>query len=282
VWAAVGAATSCLVGGMAAYGVLSHRSATREAARAFSDIASRAIPPASRFDPKQVEDLPEIARRYFNHSIARGAPLYSVAELEMKGRFLLGDSENFQTYEMSARQALRPPEQFVWIPKMRSALMTISGSDALVEREAWTRFWLFGLVPVAQDRTSPDLVRSAQFRAVVEGALWLPASLLPEHGVHWEQLGQNEARVTFRRFKPEIVLHLKIDQAGAVREVVGQRWSNANRQKVFKLQPFGGTVSAERSFQGYTIPSEVTAGNHYGTSDYLPFFQAEIIQAVYR
>ena len=160
-------------------------------------------------------------------------------------------------------------------------MMTISGSDALVREEAWTSFWLLGLVPVAHERTTPDLVRSAQFRAAVEGALWLPASMLPQNGVGWEQLGADEARVTFRWFRPEIVLRLKLDTAGGVKEVVGQRWSNANPDGAFRLQPFGGTILAEGTFQGFTIPTEVTVGNHYGTQDYLPFFRAEITGAKY-
>jgi hypothetical protein len=200
----------------------------------------------------------------------------------MEGTFLLGDKEKFQTYEMSARQALRPPDQFVWIPEMRSGAMKISGSDALVRGNAWTRFYLLGLMPVAQARTTPDLVRSAQFRAAVEGALWLPASMLPENGVEWEQVGANEARVTFHRLLPELVLRLKLDEDGGVTEVVGQRWSNANPAKVFQLQPFGGTMLAEQTFQGFTIPAQVAVGNHYGTEDYLPFFQARIARAAYR
>jgi hypothetical protein len=253
-----------------------------EAKTAYSRIAADGGTPLKHFEPEQVRQLPEIARRYLGHAIAPGTPLYSVAELEMEGTFLLGDKEKFQTYQMSARQALNPPDQFVWIPKMRSGAMTISGSDGLVRGEAWTRFWLLGLVPVAQERTAPDLVRSAQFRAAVEGALWLPATLLPENGVEWEQLGPNEARVTLRRFSPEIVLRLELDELGRVTEVVGQRWSNANSAKVFQLQPFGGTMLAEGTFQGFTIPTAVAVGNHFGTEDYLPFFQARITKATYR
>jgi hypothetical protein len=56
-------------------------------------------------------------------------------------------------------------------------------------------------------------------------------------------------------------------------------WSNANSDMAFRLQPFGGTISAERTFGGYTILAKIKVGNHYGTGDYLPFFQAEISSA---
>ena len=281
-WAIIGIAALALAGGAVFIGLSNNRTAMEEAERAYAQIAARKGITLKRFDPAEIAGLPEIAQRYFRHAIAPGTPLYTVAELEMEGTFLLGDKEKFQTYEMSARQALRPPDQFVWMPKLRSGAMAIRGSDALVQGEAWTRFWLLGLVPVAQERTTPDLVRSAQFRAAVEGALWLPASLLPENEVQWEQVGPYEARVILRRFRPDIAIRLKIDEAGRVMEVVGQRWSNANRDKVFRLQPFGGTMLAEGTFQGFTVPTEVAVGNHYRTEDYLPFFQARITNVDYR
>jgi hypothetical protein len=281
-WAMLGLGTLGLVGGAAAIGFGAYRNAMAEAAEAYARLAEcPARPPVERYDAAMVAGLPEIAQRYFRHAIAPGTAVYSTVVLEMEGTFLLGDKDNFQTYTMSARQVLRTPDQFVWMPRMRSGAMTISGSDALVGGEAWTRFWLLGLVPVAQDRTSPDLVRSAQFRAAVESALSLPTSLLPMNGVDWEQVDENRARLTFRRFSPAIILDMTLDQSGAVQEVVGQRWSNANPDKTFRLQPFGGTMGADRTFQGLTIPTAIAAGNHYGTSDYLPFFQVRITSAKY-
>jgi len=42
------------------------------------------------------------------------------------------------------------------------------------------------------------------------------------------------------------------------------------------MQPFAGTMLVERTFGGFTVPSKVSIGNHFGTPDFLPFFQAEI------
>jgi hypothetical protein len=278
----IGIGTVALIGGAALFGMISYRSAMREAQNGYGRIATDVGAAKDHFDPEQIRHLPEIAQRYLRHAIEVGTPLYATAELEMEGTFLLGDKESNQAYAMSARQAIRPPDGFVWVPNMRSGAMTISGSDGLLDGDAWTRFWLLGILPVAQERSSPDLVRSARFRAAVEGALWLPTTLLPERGAEWEQIGPDEARVRLGGFDPEIVVQMKFDQAGAVTEIVGQRWSNANPDKRFRLQPFGGTVAAERTIQGLTIPTQVAVGNHYGTPDYLPFFQARITRAVFR
>ena len=281
-WTLLGAAAVATSAGAALFGWFDYRRAAAESDRAFNRLLKPTGAPQSRFDPQQVRDLPEIARRYFNHAIAPGTPIYSIVDVRMTGTFLLGDKRKFSSYRMSARQVLVPPDQFVWTPRLRSGPLAISGSDALVAGRAWTRFWMLGILPVANDQSSPDLVRSAQFRAAVEGALWLPSSLLPENETEWMQTGPNTARVVLKKFEPQpITLTLTLHKDGGVREIVGQRWSNANPEKRFRLQPFGGSVLAEGTFQGFTIPARIAVGNHYGTDDYLPFFQVDLSSARY-
>jgi hypothetical protein len=59
-------------------------------------------------------------------------------------------------------------------------------------------------------------------------------------------------------------------------QVVFQRWSDANPEKVHRLQPFGGFLSDFRKVGGYRLPFRVEAGNMFGTDDYFPFFLAEV------
>ena len=273
------AAAVATAGAAAAYH--SYRRGMDQAEEGWRAIAARPRPPAPAFESAMVASLPEVAQRYFLHAMAPGTPLRQTVELEMRGAFLLGDKGKFQSFEMTARQILAPPTDFVWLPRMRAGVMRISGADALVAGAATTRFWLNGLVPVANEPSSPDLVRSATFRSAIE-AIWVPASLMPVNGIVWEQIGADTARVTINRVSPPVTIELTLNADGSVREVIGQRWSNANPDKTFRLQPFGGTVAAERTFQGFTVPSRLSVGNHFRTDDYLPFFQAEIVNAVYR
>ena len=280
-WRIAGLAAGTSLAAAAALGHASCRRGMKAAETAYRALAAPAAAPEHRFDPKQVAHLPEIARRYFAHAVAPGTPLYTGAEVEMEGLFLLGDKARPQVYAMTARQVLSASGAFVWIPELRSGAMRIRGSDGLVGGEAWTRFWLQGLVPVANVDSSPDTVRSARFRAAAEAALWIPTTLLPASGAEWSQTGPDRARVVIRRFEPAIALDLTLSADGAVRAFTGQRWSNANRDSVFREQPFGGTVSGEGRFQGLTVPTRISAGNHFGTPDYLPFFQARVTKARY-
>jgi hypothetical protein len=252
--------------------------AEAETERGWASIAARSSPPDRHFSPEQVAELPETARRYFTHAIAPGTLLRTVVELQMTGTFRLGEKSSAESYAMQARQILAPPDQFVWIPTMRKGVIHISGSDALVSGQAWTQFWVNKLVPVANNRSTPDLVQSALFRSAMEG-IWAPAALLPRPGVSWSQPGPDVARVTIATAGKPIVLDLTLSSDGAVREVVGLRWSNENPERAFQFQPFGAFVLRETTFEGFTIPSQVAVGNHFGTDAYFPFFEAQITAA---
>lgn len=271
--------------GTAAIGGAAYRwSAARDEEKVRRAIISAAPAPTGVFDERLIAGLPEVVQRYFRHAIAPRTPLVSTVELQMRGTFLLGDTAaTARSFKMTAEQTLAPTRSsFLWQPRMRRGGMAITGSDGLHAGIAWTRFWVAGLVPVANELSAePDLVRSAAFRAAAE-AIWVPSALLPQAGAVWREVGPNQAEVTLPTIAGPITNRLSFDQNGGVREMVGQRWSNANPEKRFQLQPFGGTVKAEHRFGGFTVPSRVSIGNHYGTPDYLPFFQAEITSARYR
>lgn len=57
---------------------------------------------------------------------------------------------------------------------------------------------------------------------------------------------------------------------------VMQRWSDANADKEYRLQPFGGEFLAFEIHDGFTILTRLRVGNLFGTPDYFPFFEAEL------
>ncbi len=238
-------------------------------------LAGRRVEPP-RFDPAMVAALPEVARRYFAHAIAPGTLLSPVVELRMEGEFLL----NGKPLPMQATQVLAAPGAFVWQAGFGGGLMRIGGSDALAGAESWTRFGLWGLVPVARVGGTADHRRSAGTRAMME-SIWAPAALLPENGAVWEQTGADSARVSFPALGDIAPMEMVLDAAGAVVSLSALRWSDANAERVFRLQSFGGRVLESREFNGFTIPSRLELGNLWGTPAYEGFFRATLTGARY-
>ena len=220
-----------------------------------------------------VADLPEPARRYFGYTIRPGAPLLPVAEIDMRGQFSLGTKEAPEYQPMEAHQILAVPEGFVWSMRTRGG-MPISGSDS----GHWTRFRIFGLIPVGRLGGNTDHTRSAFGRYAAEATIWTPASLLPGTGVAWSAVDDDKARVTITHGALEQAVDITVAPEGRPVEVSFQRWSDANPDKVHRLQPFGAVMSDFREVGGYRLPFRVEAGNMFGTQDYFPFFLAEVTE----
>ncbi|UFS61886.1 hypothetical protein LOH54_09485 [Sulfurimonas sp. HSL-3221] len=222
----------------------------------------------ARFDPAMTAELPEAARRYFAYTIAPGTPLLRVAEIDMKGLFSLKPPEYLP---MEARQILALPHGFVWKMRLVGGL-PVSGSDT----GSWTRFRILGLFPVARAGGDTDHTRSAFGRYVIEAVFWTPAALLPGEGIAWEAVSASVARVTVTRGELSQSVDITLGHDGQPIEVSMMRWSNANPQKQYRLQPFGGTLSDFRDVSGYRLPFRVEGGNLFGTGGYFPFYKAEI------
>ncbi|MDP2765275.1 MAG: hypothetical protein Q8O54_10615, partial [Brevundimonas sp.] len=131
---------------------------------------------------------------------------------------------------------------------------------------------------VARLGGDPDHTRSAFGRYVAEAVIWTPAALLPGPGVTWEPVDADTARVIVRHGALEQAVDVTVDPEGRPVEVSFQRWSNANPDKVHRLQPLGATPADFREVQGYRLPFRVEAGNMFGTDDYFPFFLADVTE----
>lgn len=224
------------------------------------------------FHPDLVAELPAPVRAYFTAMIAAGTPLHTVARIEMAGRFGIGNNESHRYLPMRAREVLAAPEGFHWAMAVPLGRGGISGSDS----GRWTRFWALGLAPVARAGGTDDHRRSAFGRYVAEAVFWSPAALMPGPDVTWEALSDTTLRVAVRHGDLEQTVDVTLSAGGLPETVSLDRWSDANPDATFQLQPFGGTVSAFRDFGGFRLPTQVEAGNFFGTDAYFPFFIAEV------
>lgn len=233
------------------------------------------VPPS--YDPALVADLPEIAQRYFAHAIAPGTVLHRAVRLEMEGALIL----NGRALPMRADQILAPLRGFVWRARVGSGLLRFSGSDGYwTGRTSWTRFSLWGLLPVARVANTDDHARAAAARMVLE-TVWVPPALLPQHGAVWRPIGADQAEVRFPALDGVEPIQLTLDADGRVLEITTLRWSDANPARVYRLQPFGGRALAHATHQGFTIPTALEVGHFVGTPEYAPFFRARLTRVAY-
>ena len=242
---------------------------------AWSGLASfQPLAPAS-FALSMLDELPEPAQRFFRFAITPGTPLYTVAEISMEGEFSLGTKAEPNYLPMRAEQLLAAPYGFVWRVHAGEALW-FEGSDGALDGTSWSRFWLWGIVPVARAGQTQDHARAAFGRYVAEAVFWCPAALLPGPGVSWQAMDESTARVIVTHNGLEQAVDLTVGEDGQVAKVSFQRWSDANAQKKYQFQTFGGYLSQYREFGGFRLPTHVEAGNFFETDDYFAFFKAKV------
>jgi uncharacterized protein DUF6920 len=227
------------------------------------------------FSPQMVSDLPVPAQRYFLHAIQPGTPLASSVILKMKGEMRLKPEAKWMP--MKAEEILSIPGGFVWKAAVGSGLLRLSGADYYANGAGRVRFGMWGIIPLV-NQTGPDISRSSIGRLACE-MIWLPSSLLPQSGVKWEVVDKESVKATMKIDNETITMTLSVNHDGKLRQIVLSRWGDKLVDGRFGYAPFGGTMKAERSFGGYTIPSEISCGWWFGTDRYFEFFHAQIKEA---
>jgi hypothetical protein len=222
-----------------------------------ADLEARLLRPAGpdRFDPAELDGLPEPVRRHLGLAIAPGTPLHTAARLRMRGSIKVGRWLPFR-----ARQVLSPHQGFVWAAR---AAWLIAGSDRYLDGAGALEWKLAGLVTVAHAEGA-DVARSAAGRAGAEG-IWLPTALLPRFGIRWAAPASDRATAAFSVGETPLELELRLDAAGRVVSLAFDRWGDPGGDGAFGWHRFGGEVTGYASFGGLTIPSAGRLGWFWGT-----------------
>lgn len=229
------------------------------------------------FYPARLSRFPEGARRYLEHAIAPGTPLASSVRLHMRGEIKLNGWRPF-----AAEQVICWNRGMIWQATVRVYGLTIRGSDRFVDGYGAMRWKLFGIVPIV-NAAGPDITKSVAGRVNIE-SIWLP-SVLCGNAVSWTA-SDDAARLHshLTAHNETAVITYSIDAEGRLKTVSMPRWGNPEGGR-FHYADCGGFVEQERSFNGYTIPTRIRVGWHFGTDRFEPereFFRATVDDAVYK
>jgi hypothetical protein len=233
--------------------------------------------PLGTHEPGLLAGLPTVARRYFEHSIDPGAPLYRAVRLHMRGQIKFGSWRPFE-----AEQVVRWGRGLIWRAKAKMApLVAIKGQDTYVDGVGAMRWKLLGIIPVLT-ADGPDTTRSAAARAAIDSFLLPPSLLAP--GVEWAAEDDEYATVKVPVPGDEAQLRLRIDPRGSLGELSMQRWGNPEGGE-FQAHSFGGYLGADRRFGALTLPTQIRCGWYFGSDRYADegeFFRATIDAAEFR
>ncbi|RYG24783.1 hypothetical protein EON82_09550 [bacterium] len=214
--------------------------------------------------------LPEVARRYLDHAIACGTPPAKTVKLCMRGEIKLRGWAHFE-----ATETIEKDRRMIWKAKTKLLGLPIKGFDKVELGYGHCEWKLFGLLPIVSAR-GKDVSRSAVGRMAAE-SIWLPSVLLGDN-VRWIDAGQDHARFAIELFGHETEVTLGLSPNGRIETISFMRWGNPNGEP-FGFYPFGGYVDEETTFEGFTIPTRLRLGWHFGTGRFETdgeFFRATV------
>ncbi|MCX7595180.1 MAG: hypothetical protein N2235_15755 [Fischerella sp.] len=234
-------------------------------------------PTEIRFTEDMVAELPVPVRRYFLHAIAPGTPLATSVSLEMSGSFRMEGDKPW--IPMRAKEIISA-KGFVWKAVIGRGLFQFMGADSYANKSGRMQFSLWGLMPLVNAH-NPDITRSSMARLAGE-LLWLPSALLPQQGVNWQTINERTIQASLKIDGEPVTLTLIIDADGKVLKISFPRWGEHTNNGSFTYIPFGGEVQQEKTYAGFTIPSQINLGWWFGTESYLEFFRSKIERAEFR
>jgi hypothetical protein len=228
------------------------------------------------FDPARLQRIPKEARRYLQHAIAPGTPLATAVHLKMHGEIKLKGWLPFH-----AQQVICWDQGMIWRAAVQMHGISIRGGDSYLDGQGTMRWRLFGVLPVV-NASGTDITRSAAGRVNIE-SIWLP-SVLCNDEISWTALKETHFHAKFIAHDETADIDYVTDGRGRLQSVNMPRWGNPEGGE-FHLANCGGFVEEEAAFGGYTIPTRMRVGWHFGTDRFESegeFFRVTIDDAVYR
>lgn len=228
------------------------------------------------FKAAGISHLPGPAQRYLKHSISPGTPLSHAVQLRMHG-----DIKLRRWLPFKAEQIIAWEHGFIWRATVRMFGMPILGFDRLIANAGAMRWKLFGIIPVMTS-SGHDITRSAAGRINAE-SIWLP-SVLCDSSVSWTDRGSSHPHANFIAHTEKADIEFVVDDSGQLKTIKLKRWGNPDGAG-FRYLDFGAIVEEESNFGGYTIPTHLRVGWHFGSYRFESegeFFRVKIDDAKYK
>lgn len=158
--------------------------------------AARVNAPAERFDPRELDGLPEPVARHLRQALPVGAPIIRAAEVLHAGTFNMSQTgEQWKPFTSRQRVVTRRPG-FVWDGRVAMAPgVAVHVHDAYVDGEGILEPAILGLFTLMNLRDRGELARGELMRYMAEAA-WYPTALLPSQGMRCEPIDERRARAT--------------------------------------------------------------------------------------
>jgi hypothetical protein len=261
------------VGGAFLYGAWRGR---RKSEKLRAAMRAAQLPPAgATYHAREITALPTPVRRYFRAVLKDGQPIISAARFSQTGEFRAQAEGNWNAFDATQLVTTRPPA-FDWDARIQMARgVTVRVHDAYIAGEGVLRAELFGLVPVADERGTPEMAEGELMRYLAEAA-WYPTALLPGAGVLWEARDDHSARATLSDGATTVALDFCFGDDCLIQSVCAER----RRRGEGDYAAWQGWFRDYQKRDGMLIPLQAEVAWHE-PQGVLPYWRGRISEIYY-
>lgn len=211
---------------------------------------------AGAFSLAQLEGLPAPVVRYFGFALQPGQRLVHRARVEHRGTFATRPGL-WEPFTSTQQFRVRPPA-FVWDARIRMgglpAALGVRVRDSYLDREGAMYGAVAALVPVADQRGTPEMAAGALARYLAE-TVWFPTALLPGTagaGVTWTPIDDSTARATLTDGPVSVTVDFHFGDRGEIVRVSGERYRDVDGTAV--MTPWEGHLGEYVRRDGMMVP----------------------------
>jgi hypothetical protein len=176
---------------------------------AAAEAEVRATPPSS----SPPADLPPALRRFAERSGLPSPEKLRWIRVEQEGEMRLKPGGEWIPFRGAETFAI-PRTAFVWRAEMRMFGLPVLVTDSFDGRDGRLEARLLGALPLAQDR-GPQVSQGEMLRYLAE-VIWIPAALLANPELSWEQLDERKLRGTAEVAGIRVEAGFELDEAGDI------------------------------------------------------------------
>jgi hypothetical protein len=217
--------------------------------------AVRANPAPARFDPRELEGLPEPVQRYFRKVLTPGQPMVAAMQVAHAGTFNMSAGAEQWSPFTSQQWVTTRRAGFVWDGTVSMLPgVPVRVHDAYVAGEGILKPAVLGLLTLADLHDMGGEVARGEFLRFLAEASWYPTALLPSQGARWTAVDDNAAQVTLSDGAMSAAMTLRFDAQGLVTSARAEARGRTVGKDVV-MTPWEGQWSHYEQRDGMQVPT---------------------------
>lgn len=182
-----------------------------------------------RFCKKQLDNLPEPVKRYFNHILKEGQPYISFVRIKHEGKFKADLKKDWMNIKGEQYATTEKPG-FIW----KGTTTMFIAQDMYIAKKGRLIVSLFSLIKVVNAK-GEQYNQGELLRWLGESILY-PTNFLPSDKLEWFPIDDKTAKLTFNYEGLSLFFKITFNDIGEITEMETKRYMDVNNLETWVIK----------------------------------------------